>query len=209
MKNNIIKVCGLKHPTTIQNITTTESDWLGFIFYEKSPRYVNEKLYPIIHNITGKIKVGVFVNESEKKIREIMQKCDLQMVQLHGDELPQLCENLSKEYKIIKAISIKTKEDLLQVSDYDAVVDYFLFDTKKSGQYGGTGEKFNWRLLRDYKGKTPFLLSGGIQISDLEHLHQFEHELCVGYDINSGFEITPGEKNVDLVTAFIQKIKNI
>lgn len=207
MHNKIIKVCGLKNPENIQEIANTSVDWQGFIFYPKSPRFVSEDNYKKIRAIEGKTKVGVFVNESIETVRLIANQCDLQMVQLHGHETPEYCQELRDSIPVMKAISIKNENDLHETEMYEGFVDYFLFDTKKAGMYGGTGEKFSWDVLKAYTGKTPFILSGGIQISDIENLNAFHHELCIGYDINSGFEIEPGSKDVGLVKQFLEQIK--
>jgi len=209
MKTKVVKVCGLKDQNSIEQVAELSVDWLGYIFYAKSPRYIQSQHFRSIKEIQGKKKIGVFVNETKDTILDIVSKCGLNMVQLHGDESPEECVKIREHIPVMKAIAIHAKEDLTQTKDYEGKVDYFLFDTKKAGLYGGTGEKFDWSVLDFYTGKTPFLLSGGIQLADVDHLNDFEHELCIGYDINSGFEIEPGKKSIESVELFLAKIKGV
>ena len=124
----------------------------------------------------------------------------------HGDEPKETCNKLRSEgYHLIKAFQIAEAEDLKKTSEYNGLYDYYLFDTKSSG-YGGTGKTFNWNVLQHYSDNTPFLLSGGISLASMDSLSAFDHPQCVGFDLNSRFEISPGLKDPILIKQFINRI---
>lgn len=206
--NRLIKICGLKSPENIRQVVALQPDMIGFIFYPKSPRYLNNpkdiaKLY-----IPPSIKrIGVFVNEAKDIILAKVKIYQLQGVQLHGDESPALCLALKqKNLRVIKAFSVSHPEDLKKCTLYEGFADYFLFDTKTQG-YGGSGEKFDWEIINAYKGLTPFILSGGISPEDTGAILSFKHARFAGIDLNSRFEVSPGEKNIESLKQFLQKIK--
>ncbi|MEA4937435.1 N-(5'-phosphoribosyl)anthranilate isomerase [bioreactor metagenome] len=206
--NRLIKICGLKSPENIRQVVALQPDMIGFIFYPKSPRYLNNpkdiaKLY-----IPPSVKrIGVFVNEAKDIILEKVKIYQLQGVQLHGDESPALCLALKqKNLRVIKAFSVSHPEDLKKCALYEGFADYFLFDTKTQG-YGGSGEKFDWEIINAYKGLTPFILSGGISPEDTDAILSFKHARFAGIDLNSRFEVSPGEKNIESLKQFLQKIK--
>ncbi len=203
-----LKVCGLKNQCNIADLSKEELDYMGFIFYDKSPRVVelSENLIEEINLLKTK-KVGVFVNSKIDLIKSLCSKLNLDYVQLHGNESPQFVKEVQKFVKIIKVFKIESKEDLNETKSYD-FADLFLFDTK--GKYaGGNGEKFNWEILKSYDGQVPFLLSGGIHLKDINNLELINHSLLVGVDINSGFELDYGLKNIDLVREFREKLNKI
>lgn len=209
----IVKVCGLKDPANIREVAAIPGiDLLGLIFYEKSPRFVDsQQVAETVKTFKNGGITGVFVNETTG---EVVQKCTvyhLDYIQLHGNESPEYITSLKnilpERIKIIKAFSIKAEEDLSATSGYEGLCDFFLFDTPTTG-FGGSGRTFDWRILQYYCGSTPFLLSGGIGPDSLESLHNFHHNLWAGIDLNSRFEVTPGIKNVQLLTNFIQQIKS-
>ena len=201
-----IKVCGLTQAGNIREIGQLAVDFLGFNFYEKSKRFVGKHFeMPTLSNPKLK-KVGIFVNECEDTILSIKDRHKLDMVQLHGDEKPEDCESLSKKgISIIKAFGLASSFDFKSLELYDKHCTYFLFDTK-SIHYGGSGISFDWNLLSQYKGKTPFFLSGGLNPNSLESLLNFDHPNCIGIDLNSGFESKDGIKNFDLLNSFIEKL---
>ncbi|MCC8153127.1 MAG: phosphoribosylanthranilate isomerase [Tannerellaceae bacterium] len=206
----IIKVCGMREATNVQEVAALGIDWMGFIFYPKSPRYVLQETghQSSITNCQLK-KVGVFVNEPLESLTLKAREYKLDYLQLHGGESPEMCISLQSEgYKVIKVFSIADAEDLGQVSAYEGKADYFLFDTKCK-EYGGSGKKFDWSVLDAYRGNTPFLLSGGINPESIEEILSFAHPAWVGVDLNSGFEISPAYKNIDTLQAFINRIKEI
>jgi len=195
----IIKVCGLTDNETGKQVADLQDiDYLGFIFYEGSKRFTDSTV-----TASGKKKTGVFVNASLEYIYTQIEKHTLDAVQLHGNESPEFVSQLPKNIKIIKAFGIATEADLEATKDYDGLVDYFLFDTK-SDSYGGTGTAFNWQILQNYAGTTPFLLSGGIGPDSVDALKQFSYPRLAGYDLNSRFETAPKEKNPELIAKFIK-----
>jgi phosphoribosylanthranilate isomerase len=205
-----IKVCGMKYPDNVKCLSSLPVDYMGFIFYPESLRYINE-LFPRQIKSIGKdiLKVGVFVNEKKESLFHTIEKYKLEVIQLHGNETNKFCLDLIKSFpdvKIIKTFSISNYNDFHITKDYEGICDFFLFDTK-SPQYGGTGKKFDWSLIDFYDGKIPFFLSGGISIEDVKKIKEMEHPKLYGIDINSKFEIEPGRKNVELIKKFIEEIK--
>lgn len=208
----LIKVCGMREPENIRQVEALSIDWMGFIFYERSPRYIGNPAYEETACVraireSSLRKVGVFVNATPETMMETAARYRLDYLQLHGDESPETCYALHKRgYALIKAFSIADEDDLKSTCDYEGRVDYFLFDTKCSG-YGGSGKAFDWSVLEAYKGETPFLLSGGICPESTEAIRHFHHPRLAGIDLNSGFETEPGLKNAERLKTFIDKIK--
>lgn len=207
----IIKVCGMRDPDNIGEIVKLQPDYIGFIFYEKSPRYVGAIDPDIIRGLPEHVvPVGVFVNESIQKIIEITKTTGINTIQLHGSETPEFCKILKKKgYKIIKAISIPVehKEDLFRrLESYQDNIDLFLFDTAGKAP-GGNGVKFNRNILEDYDLEMPYLLSGGIGPEDINFIKQGLPRNCVGIDLNSRFEIYPGFKDSSKLSFFIKEIR--
>lgn len=202
-----IKVCGMRDQENIQSLLTLKPDYVGFIFYPKSKRFVAN--FPKIEMPSEIKKVGVFVNENIEKVIEIAKKNKLGAIQLHGNESPEYCNELrhselfSESYpiEIFKAFSVDDAFDFSTTVPYQAVCDFLLFDTKGK-DYGGNGVKFNWEVLQKYMGKTPFLLSGGISKCDAENIKTLKHKAFAGVDINSGFEIEPALKNINDIKEF-------
>ncbi len=181
-------------------------DFLGFIFYPESKRFVGSVTDPGLFNST-KIKVAVFVDENIFEIMGLAKNLGFSYVQLHGKENPKTCRILKKQgLKVIKAFNLNEDFDFSELKAYDRSVDYFLFDTKSSLP-GGSGKKFNWGILDKYSGKKPFFLSGGINPEDVEKVKQLEHPGLFGIDLNSGFEEEPGVKNADKLETFITQLK--
>ena len=196
----------------IQELVKLSPDYIGFIFYKKSKRFVAD--FPKTDIPETIKKVGVFVDESIVKIVELVLKHQLDAVQLHGDESVDFCKILSRhpelvsgshQTEIFKAFSVEEHFDFLTTKGYAQYCDLFIFDTKGKG-YGGTGLKYDWKLLEKYKGETPFLLSGGIRENDDRAIANFQHPKCVGVDLNSGFENSPGIKNIKKLQAFKQQL---
>ena len=210
----ITKVCGLCQAENIQAVAKTGIQWTGFIFYTPSPRCLlrdpaeAERVRQLITADAFRPKrVGVFVNASQEEIMEVAQQYRLDYLQLHGHESPDFCYALQKRgYALIKAFSIATAEDLAHTADYAGRVDYVLFDTKCAG-YGGSGQRFDWSLLQDYQGETPFLLSGGIRPEMAADLQRFHHPRWAGIDLNSGFESAPGVKQAETLRSFQNNFK--
>jgi phosphoribosylanthranilate isomerase len=203
-----IKICGMRDPLNVKEVVKLSPDFLGFIFYPGSKRFVGGKIEEAIHSyIPDSIrKVGVFVAESLNNVLEIYSENKLDMVQLHGNEEPEYCARLkSLGVSVIKAFSVADDFNFEVVKPYLGYCDYFLFDTK-GDLPGGTGIKFDWDLLIDYKYDVPFFLSGGIGIDDVERLRNFKHPLLFAIDVNSKFEIEPGLKDINLLKRFFERI---
>jgi phosphoribosylanthranilate isomerase len=197
----IIKTCGMRDADNIRAVSELGIDWMGFIFWPPSSRYVSEKpsFLP-----TRQKRVGVFV---DARIEEVKSKADeyaLDLIQLHGSESPAFCERLkaNSRQQLIKAFNIATQEDLEQTIPYEGLVDYFLFDTKAK-MVGGNGTQFDWSVLSAYQGNTPFLLSGGIGPDDTEKVRNFHHPQLAGIDLNSRFELSPAFKDIEKLKQFI------
>jgi phosphoribosylanthranilate isomerase len=201
-----IKVCGMREKSNIDALNACMPDIIGFIFYPPSPRFVGWDFKPDtrIHAL----KVGVFVNESIEKVTETANHAALDFIQLHGEEPPEYCMQLNNSgFKIIKAFSIKERFDFKQTDSYTAFCEYFLFDTA-SGSKGGSGLKFDWKVLEDYTFKKGFILSGGIGIEDADQILKLKNPAMVGIDINSRFELLPGIKDIDQIKNFIHAIRD-
>lgn len=196
----------MKDPTNIVEVAMLSPDWMGFIFYEKSPRFVGDDF--VMPSIPSSIKkVGVFVNESSERILFLSKKYSFDFVQLHGDEpIAQLAELKSNGLKIVKAFRIDIDFNFETTVPYQKYADYFLFDTKGK-HYGGNNETFNWGLLKNYNQQIPFLLSGGLNRNNISSLSVVEGTNCVGYDFNSGVEIEPGVKDIDKVKQVIKFLR--
>jgi phosphoribosylanthranilate isomerase len=204
-----IKVCGMRTPENISGVVAARPDYMGFIFYPESRRFVGDEFSVKTVKIVPESvkKVGVFVYELPEKVMEICKKLGLEVAQLHGNETPEYCREIQDSgLTVFKAFSVGDQFNFSGLKAYSGVCNYFLFDTK--GQLpGGTGRKFNWQLLENYKGDVPFFLSGGIGPDDLEAIRLFSHPRWRGIDINSGFEIEPALKNVEKVIRFIEEIR--
>jgi len=206
-----IKVCGMRYPENISGVVATMPDFIGFIFYPKSKRFVGMDLSVDVLDLIPQTvkKVGVFVNESQLKVIKICQDLNINIVQLHGWESPEYCKNiLESGITVFKAFSVDEYFDFDKLKAYTTVCNYFLFDTKGILP-GGSGLKFNWQLLDNYIGEVPFFLSGGIGPEDVEAVLKLMHPMMFGIDINSGFEVSPALKDVSKVNKFITKIRSI
>ena len=195
----------MKFTENREQIEKLPVDWLGFIFYPPSKRFAGELPETGLFD-SEKQKVGVFVDESIYEIMGLAKNLNFEYVQLHGKENPKTCRILKKQgLKIIKAFNVDEKFKFEKTQTYHGIADYFLFDTKTK-LHGGSGKKFNWKILGDYTGQTPFLLSGGIKPEDAETIKKLEHQQLAGVDLNSGFEDEPGVKNVEKLKNFITEL---
>lgn len=197
----IIKTCGMRDADNIRAVSELRIDWMGFIFWAPSSRYVSEKptFLP-----TRQKRVGVFVDARMEEVKSKADEYALDLIQLHGKESPVFCERLkaNSRQQLIKAFNIATQEDLEQTIPYEGLVDYFLFDTKAK-MVGGNGTQFDWSVLSAYQGNTPFLLSGGIGPDDAEKVRNFHHPQLAGIDLNSRFELSPALKDIEKLKQFI------
>ena len=193
-----IKICGMRDTENIQQILEHEPDYLGFIFFEESSRFVTEaQMNEIIKLKFGETeRVGVFVNESVEKILSYADQGFFDIVQLHGNESSGMVKALKEEgLEVIKVFSVDDSFDAKVLKDYTDA-DYFLFDTKGKLP-GGNGKKFNWDLLEKSKIKKPFFLSGGLGIEDMEMITSLVYKNLYALDFNSKLEVEPGLKDVE------------
>ncbi|OXA93113.1 phosphoribosylanthranilate isomerase [Flavobacterium hercynium] len=201
-----LKICGMKYPENIINVGALLPDYMGFIFWEKSARYCDGTIPELIQTIK---KVGVFVNESVENIIEKISKHNLQAIQLHGQESVEFCEelknNISKKIEIIKVFSVGDDFDFNVLEPFENLCDYFLFDTKGKLP-GGNGTTFDWEILKKYKSKKPFFLSGGIGIEEIAAIKNLNLPVYA-IDVNSKFEIEPGLKNKNLLSNFKRQLE--
>ena len=201
-----IKVCGMRDEQNIAELCKLPINYIGFIFFAKSSRFVGEEFDTLITKLIPSHikKVGVFVNASEKYINSKIKAYNLDAIQLHGNESLEFCKSFSnKNVEIIKAFGIDESFDFGTLTEYELVCNYFLFDTKVSS-HGGSGQKFDWNILKAYNCSKPFFISGGITIDDLNSINSLSTTLpihCI--DINSKFEKSPALKDIESISAFI------
>ncbi len=208
----MVKVCGMREAKNIAAVSYLRPDYMGFIFYKKSPRYVapdelKKTLTSQNNNLESIRKVGVFVNSDFEEITKVADTLNLQVIQLHGQETPELVQKLKeRNLKVWKVFSVETELPIEQMGKFDGLVNAFLFDTKTAG-HGGSGQRFSWSALEEYPYSAPFILSGGIGPEHSEEINQLEHPKLWGVDVNSRFEIEPAIKDSAQLSQFIQDIK--
>ncbi len=184
----------MRNPANIAEVAALRPDYMGFIFYDKSPRYVGKDFELSTLNNSIK-KVGVFVNERTEEILEKVSIYKLDLVQLHGNESSRECQKLKDSgVKIIKAFSVDRNFDFNSVKEYADGVDYLLFDTKGKF-FGGNATTFDWKLLKQYDQQVPFFLSGGISPENVSALKELQNLNIHAVDVNSGVEVSPGVKD--------------
>ena len=202
-----IKVCGLREPENIKAVAALQPDYMGFICYGHSPRFINALAVDTLATIPSSIhKTGVFVNETADNINLLIDKHGFDTVQLHGDESPEFCGTFKNKVTVIKAFGVDNDFDFEKLNNYANNVDYFMFDTKTSG-YGGSGKTFNWGILNKYTLDVPFFLSGGISLDNLDEIKKISHPQLYAVDLNSRFETEPGVKNIDKLEKAFDIIK--
>jgi len=196
----------MRDAKNITELLKVDPDFIGFIFHESSPRNVREVPDVLISkNIK---KVGVFVNKQDAFISDKVIDYRLDFIQLHGNETPAFCKNLYKKgYQIIKAFAISEKFDFAILKAYEPYCNLFLFDALGENA-GGNGIVFNWKLIQKYNGKTPFLLSGGINKDMVSEIKRIKHPACIGIDVNSGFESEPAIKKSNEIKQFLDELRS-
>lgn len=199
----------MKFPKNIQEIAALQPDFMGYIFYPKSKRYVGTDFSPkSIQKVPNSIKkVAVFVNEEVDRILEIQHQFSFDFVQLHGNESVAECEVLKENnINIIKAFSVDSTFDFEAIEKYQSVCDFFLFDTK-TPDYGGSGKSFDWELLEKYRLSKSFFLSGGLSIHNIGKIKYTKHPMLVGLDFNSQLEDSNTRKIKEEVSELIETIR--
>ncbi|TFV93279.1 phosphoribosylanthranilate isomerase [Algoriphagus kandeliae] len=204
-----IKVCGMREPENIRSlISDVNPDWMGLIFYPKSPRYVSDEYSERFEEFPVK-KVGVFVNESVDEILRKVKLFDLSAIQLHGNEPVEILAELKRKTaaELWKVISVANEINWENIAAYLPYVNKFLFDTA-SPNHGGTGRKFDWEILKTYTFEKGFLLSGGLDAESVTEIKTLKTEIdqLEGVDLNSKFEDAPGLKNIERIVRFKEKL---
>lgn len=202
-----LKVCGMRDPENIEAVGKLQPDLMGFIFYEKSKRFVKPDAWVLekVWSFQGE-RVGVFVNATIEEILESVAAFRLDYVQLHGDESPEYGQTLqAKGVRIIKVFRVQDVLPATGMQEWEPYADFFLFDTQTK-DYGGSGQKFDWSILREYDSDKPFILSGGIDLGDITAIKQQTIPRLWGIDVNSRFETEPGLKDVKKVKALIDEL---
>ncbi|AZQ45055.1 phosphoribosylanthranilate isomerase [Nonlabens ponticola] len=210
----MIKVCGMRETSNIDELQQLDIDFMGIIRYPKSKRYVDDQQKAAIEQCTmNKGTVGVYVNASLQDILQDIIPLQMDVVQLHGDEDSAFAKALLElDIKVFKAFQITDDFDFDILKDWEQLAEayqgklFFLFDTATKN-YGGSGKKFNWQLLDNYQGMVPFLLSGGIAPDDAESIKNIKHDMFLGVDLNSRFEDEPGIKNIKAIKGFVEKLR--
>ena len=202
-----VKVCGMRDAGNIAETAALKPDYMGFIFYKPSPRNCFGMDSSIIASLPEGIDpVMVSVDMTEDEIIETAGHYGFHVLQLHGKEAPEMCENLRRRgFKVIKAIGMHSKGSLKEMQEYTGAIDLFLLDTHTTSK-GGSGRKFDWSILNDYDFKEPFMLSGGIGPDDAETILSVRHPNFYGIDLNSRFESSPGIKNVPILHHFLHQL---
>ena len=203
-----LKVCGMRELENISALSELDPNYIGFIFWSESSRFVDKKTPPLDKKI---IKTGVFVDATFDYILTKIKDHQLDAVQLHGQESCSYCKVI-KDYglKVIKSFSIKNTFDFNTLEDYENSCDYYLFDTKGKLP-GGNGFTFNWKILNEYPSQKPFFLSGGIGVDNLNEIKKLvKTKLPIhAIDVNSKFETAPGNKNIELLKKFKKEIDEL
>jgi len=205
-----IKVCGMRQPNNIEKLVALQPDYIGFIFYKPSPRYVGEQLTKdAIAAIPDSIqKVGVFVNAPEREMDEARIRYNLDVIQLHGDESPELCFIMKQTgVRVMKVFRVDEQFEFAHTRRYEDYCDFFLFDTATKA-YGGSGHKFNWQLLENYNNARPVFLSGGIGPADVDDILHLKGLNLKGIDVNSKFETEPGLKDTERLKSFMEQVRS-
>lgn len=202
-----IKICGITNKIDAVNAANLGVDMIGFVFYKKSKRFVESRTAEdIINELPPRIgKTGVFADESRERVIQIAEDAGLNILQFHGNETPEYCKSFGDGYRIIKAFRLGSRKDLEKISGYD--VDFYLFDACRPDSIGGTGEVFDWKLLKDFEILKPFILSGGLKP---DNVGKAIKELApYGVDVSTGVETSPGRKDLKLMKEFVENVRKL
>lgn len=200
-----LKVCGMRDPRNIEALTALAPDYMGFIFYEKSKRFIGDMDPALVHKLPASIKpTGVFVNETLDEVLRIARQYKLAALQLHGAETPEYCQLIKEQLtnlEVFKAFGVDESFNFDLLNNYQGLVDYFLFDTQTT-EHGGSGKTFDWAVLKQYQLNVPYFLSGGIGPDQVAEIKKIVDPRLYAVDVNSRFEIRPAFKNINQLTTF-------
>lgn len=204
-----VKICGITNLEDALYAAECGADALGFVLYEKSPRYIrNNKVYEIVKKLPPFVKtVGLFVNAGLDYVLDAVDYCHLNLVQLHGDEDLEFCKEVKKKTGVIKAIRVKGSESIKEIQQFSSVIRTFLLDAYIEGTYGGTGASFDWELVHQAKEFGDIVIAGGLNRENI--LEVVKNIKPYGVDVSSGVEISPGKKDKEKVKDFIRIAKGI
>ncbi len=204
-----VKVCGLKDRENLSEVIHLNPDFIGFVFFPASARYIGNDMamQHFIKSIKTVSKVGVFVNDDCRIILAAVQNYGLNFIQLHGDETPDFCTRISRHIPVIKAFRIDQEFDFSTLTKYQNCCDYFLFDTA-TVHYGGSGRVFDWHLLKKYNLEKSYFLSGGIGLDNFHEVVAIQDSRLIFLDVNSRLETAPGIKNIKDLKTLIHEIRN-
>ena len=204
-----IKVCGMRDAENIRQVADLGPDYMGFIFYPPSPRFVGADFRLLEESPAHIVRVGVFVNATNDEIKKQAMAIGFDHVQLHGSESVQQAASLADAgFKVIKVFSVDDTFDFAATKKYVSVVDYFLFDTK--GKFhGGNARTFNWNVLQRYDQDVPFFLSGGISTENMNDITSLAGMNLFALDVNSGVEESPGVKSLTKLKAIFDGVERI
>ncbi len=209
-----VKICGLSDPESVDAAIESGADYLGFVFFENSPRHVAAGHVAVLtEDIPDDIfKVGLFVNPTDDALDQVLSHLRLDYLQLHGDESPQRIDEIRQNcgLPVIKAIGVAEAQDVASASQFTAHADMLLFDAKPPANVdrpGGNAESFQWDLMPKYRGALPWLLAGGLTPENVAQAIKTAH--ASGVDVSSGVESAPGQKDPDLIKAFIKAAKGL
>ena len=207
-RNLRIKICGMRDANNIRQVATFNPDYLGFIFYPSSPRFVGDD-FSVPSDLPASVqKVGVFVNETTEKILEQASAHKLDYIQLHGNEpLQQSIALKDAGLKVIKVFSVGDTFNFNVTKQYVPVVDFFLFDTKGK-LYGGNAKTFNWEILKHYDQELPFFLSGGLSPENIVEVSTLKDMNLHALDVNSGVEDLPGLKSTEKIRTLLTNLNS-
>lgn len=201
-----VKICGLTNLEDARKAEDLGADFLGFIFFEKTPRAMSpDAILNIIHKLHDHTqKVGLFLDQDINYVKDQARVCCLDVVQLHGTESPQYVSELKKEFNIIKTFRIKKEFDFSILETYK-MADFYLFDTFKHDSPGGTGIAFDWNILEGQSFAKPIFLAGGLNPANVGEAIEKVRPYAV--DVASGVEEAPGKKDYKLLEEFIHAAK--
>ena len=205
MSNIKVKVCGVSNPEMVKQLLKLELDFIGFIFYKKSPRYVSNQIAQdlLSVNFRNTRPVCVYVNPTRDYVLETSSYFDNPILQFHGEEPESFCDSFNLEYW--KAIRVKSSSSFSETLSYQSA-EAILLENHKDGLYGGTGEAFDWSLIKDHDDQIKkIILSGGINIENVDNAID-TLPWCI--DLNSGVESSVGKKDIKLIIDILKNIKN-
>lgn len=202
-----VKICGITNVPDALAAHELGADFLGFIFFEKSPRRLDAaEARLIIRELPeDAVKVGLFLDQEIGAVRRAAERCGLDFLQLHGSEDPGYAARLKKDFRIIKSFRVRDKSSVEKTGDYANSADYYLFDTYVKGMPGGTGKSFDWDILKDAPFKKPIFLAGGLTPQNVREA--IEKVAPYAVDVASGVEKSPGRKDRKLLKEFIENAK--